>query len=304
MENHAQKVCDRLGSPLAPPSIPLMLSFVVISALAGCSAGKSKEKSTGQADANPVQVADSPMAGRNVVTIGENNVEAVAQYQKDLEASVSKLIQEKPAGKLSPKEIRDRLVGLPETFGLASPDENAQVASLIDDGRVVSKSLETATIEAPPCIDCEASQPPPAWAGVVVDWWFKLVEELNKDKLDPVVGPVAPPAPGVPAPAQPAVPAASPPIVIVGGDIGTGGKPALPFQFCVQFGIGGRCCNVANGAGALADVCTVYFRVPTGRLGIFFFGNCQWTRGGGISGCPDSRYWRWWSCRPRDPNAC
>lgn len=304
MENHAQKVRDRLGIPMAPPSIPLMVLFIVISALAGCSAVKSKEKSTGQSDANPVQVVDSPMAGRNVVTIGENNVQVVAQYQKDLEASVSKLSQEKPSGKLSPKDIRDRLAGLPETFGLASPDENAQVVSLIDDGPVVSKRLDTATIEAQPCIDCEATQPPQAWAGVVVDWWSKLVEELNKDKLDPVVDPVAPPAPGVPAPAQPAVPAARPPIVINGGDIGAGGNPAQPFQFCVQFGIGGRCCNVNNGAGALADVCTVYFRVPTARPGVFFFGNCQWTRGGGIVGCPDSRYWRGWSCRPRDPNAC
>ncbi len=304
MEDHAQKVRDRLGSPMGFNTKCLMMLSITVAALAGCSAGKSKEKSTGQADANPVQVVDSPMAGRNVVTIGENNVQVVAQYQKDLEASVSKLSQEKPSGKLSPKDIRDRLAGLPETFGLASPDENAQVVSLIDDGPVVSKRLDTATIEAPPCIDCEATQPPPAWAGVVVDWWSKLVEELNKDKLDPVVDPVAPPAPGVPAPAQPAVPAARPPIVINGGDIGAGGNPAQPFQFCVQFGIGGRCCNVNNGAGALADVCTVYFRVPTARPGVFFFGNCQWTRGGGIVGCPDSRYWRGWSCRPRDPNAC
>jgi hypothetical protein len=117
----------------------LMMLALTAAALAACSAGKSKEKSTGQADANPVQVVDSPMAGRNVVTIGENNVEAVAQYQKDLEASVSKLIQEKPAGKLSPKEIRDRLVGLPETFGLASPDENAQV-SLLTGGSNWSKN--------------------------------------------------------------------------------------------------------------------------------------------------------------------
>ena len=297
MEISTQKVHDQFGNPMVPPALSVTLLFIVISALAGCSASKSKEKSTGQADANPVQVVDSPMAGRNVVTIGENNVQVVAQYQKDLEASVSKLSQEKPSGKLSPKEIRDRLAGLPETFGLASPDENAQVASLIDDGVVVSKGLETATADAPPCIDCEATQAPPAWAGVVVDWWFKLVEELNKDKLDPNVAPAAP----ILVPPVPAVP---PPIVIVGGDIGAGGNPAQPFQFCIQFGIGGRCCNVNNGAGALADVCTVYFRVPTARPGVFFFGNCQWTRGGGFVGCPDSRYWRGWSCRPRDPNAC
>lgn len=258
MENHGQKVRDHLGSPLGFHIKCLVMLSIAAAALAGCSAGKSKEKSTGQADANPVQVVDSPMAGRNVVTIGENNVEAVAQYQKDLEASVSKLIQEKPAGKLSSKEIRDRLVGLPETFGLASPDENAQVASLIDDGPVVSKRLDTATIEAPPCIDCEASQPPPAWAGVVVDWWFKLVEELNKDKLDPVVGPVAP--------AQPAVPAARPPIVINGGDIGVGGKPAQPFQFCVQFGIGGRCCNVANGRAGAASLAAPTVAIGEGGL--------------------------------------
>ncbi|NBQ54835.1 MAG: hypothetical protein EBU49_14815 [Proteobacteria bacterium] len=254
-----------------------VLLNLTIAAFVGCSAIKSKEKSTGQSDANPVQVNDSPMAGRNVVTVGENNVAAVVQYQKELEASVSKLIQERPATKLTPKEIRDRLAGLPETFGLASPDENAQVAYLVDDGAAVSKSLETVTIQAPPCIDCEPSQPPPAWAGVVVDWWFKLIEELNKDRPDPVVDPVAP--------AQPAVPAAPPPIVIVGGDVGgVDPKPLQPPQLCVQFGIGGRCCNVNNGAGALADVCTVYFRVPTARPGIFFFGSCQWTRGGGISG--------------------
>lgn len=302
MESHAQKVRDDLGSPMGSYVSGLMMLSITVATLAGCSAIKSKEKSTRQSDANPVQVNDSPMAGRNVVTIGENNVAAVVQYQKELEASVSKLIQERPATKPTPKEIRDRLAGLPETFGLASPDENAQVAALVDDGPVVSKSLETVTIQGPPCIDCEPSQPPPAWAGVVVDWWFKLIEELNKDRPDPVVGPVAPAAPVA---AAPAVPAAPPPIVIVGGDIGgVDPKPVQPPQFCVQFGIGGRCCNVNNGAGALADVCTVYFRVPTARPGIFFFGNCQWTRGGGISGCPDSRYWRGWSCRPRDPNAC
>lgn len=280
---------------------------------------------------------------RQVLVANENNIPQTYQALSDYVAGLRNLVNNQKT-KLTPDEIRNKLNSLPQTLGIGSKDAFQQPLELVDTtpvdtataekylssslgarGAMRALSIQTTSstmVDGASATAGDLNPIPGAVTQYLVDiiaYLLNLPEELLEVPLPPdnpspnpgqpadlLVGEPIPPPQGFgigQRPPEVAPPAPNNPPA-AGGFVG----PPPRNQFCRQFGIGGKCCNPDfGGQGALADRCTVYFRIPINlppRFVGFYFGNCSWVRNTGLLNCPDSRYFTGWSCPPRDPNAC
>jgi len=307
------RVKDRIGKLL--PTC-LFIGFIAL-IVAGCNQGTSNFKSV------------------QTLTVTENNL-SEAYTRLGIFAESNRALVTNQKTKLSPQAIGEKLSALPSFVGLASTQEFRQHPELVDstpaDPEIANRFSPlgvrgamgevASTFTTSTLMDNVESGPVPETQdtsnNLVLQVLLALFNFLNS--LPP-----EPPAELTPPPIEP------PPDLLAaflplpppqGFGIGMGAAqpnpppppppPPAPPQppakqlFCSQFGILGKCCNPDNGAGALADRCTVYFKIPLPppRQGIFYFGNCQWVRNQGLVNCPPSGYFTGWSCPPRDPNSC
>lgn len=296
-----------------------LFGFVILS----CTKGTDSQNTSGRMD--------------QAILVNENNIpeayKAIGAYVDGLRS-----LANDQKTRLTPTQIRDKINSLPQTLGIGSKEAFQQPTEFLEtttvDTATAEKYLSSSTrgirgiIDLPPANSVEVA---PVGTGQIIgsvsQYLIDIIAYLTNlpnqlaelppspetpapqlgQPADLLVGGRIPPPQGFgigqPPPDNPP-PAAPNNPPLGGGFVG----PPSPHVPCLQFRIVGKCCNPDfGGRGALADQCTVYYRIPINlppRFVGFFYGNCSWFRGTGLVNCPAPGYFTGWSCPPRDPNSC